>query len=1343
MRHFLAIAVLLLAISSCRQTPAYLDSSLSFETRADDLLSRLTLEEKVSLLRYDSPAIERLSIPSYNHWNESLHGVARAGKATVFPQAIGMAAMWDREMMHQIGDAVSDEARAKYHDFNKKGKRGIYRGLTFFTPNINIVRDPRWGRAMETYGEDPYLTGELAVQYIKGLQGDDSRYLKTIATAKHFAVHSGPEYNRHSFNVQPLDYDFLETYTPQFIKAVQEAGVESVMCAYNRLNGMPCCGNRYLSDLLRNEWGFQGYIVSDCWAIADFYNEDAHNMLSSKEEAAALAVRSGTDLNCGATYFPYLVNAVKEGLLLEEDLDKAVKRVIVARMRLGQFDKESKVPYTSIPYSVVESAEHRALAKSAAQKSMVLLKNEASTLPFSKEVKKVAVIGPNGDDIDVLLANYNGFPEYPITALDGIKAKLPEAEVVYAPGCRLAEGLPYLSIIDSKCLYTDSTLTENGLIGEYFSKSELKGRRKMSRRDSVIDFRWWSKVPWDKQSAKALRAGNKTHVENVKPIAITKGSLEGQQVVNDDRSFDKDSENFSIKWTGYLVPPIDGEYYIGGEGFSGFELMLDGKEIANCSDSHQPQKRYEKIMLQGGKPYPITLIYNQNDTEYPMMRLLWEEPSTPEEEAIRIASESDIVIMCMGLSPQLEGEQMPVQVEGFEKGDRLDISIPSIQTELMRKIVEIGKPTVLVLFNGSALAINWEAEHVPAILEAWYPGQEGGNALADILFGDYNPSGRLPLTFYQGIQDLPDFEQYSMEGRTYRYFEGTPLYAFGYGLSYTQFDYQIAPVEAIVGDTIEVSVNVANVGEYDGQTIVPLFVSFPNSPLRAPVKRLVGFESIFLKKGENRVVTFAVTPEQISLRDKENNLVQMTGDLLFQVVKAERKCRVEQQIEPLMPIPTQAQLDWQKMEYYMFVHFGPNTFTDVEWGDGKEDPQIFAPEALDCRQWAKVAKEAGMRAIIITAKHHDGFCLWPSQYSTHTVRESNWLDGKGDVLKALSEACSEEGLKFGVYISPWDQNHPSYGTPEYNEVFANTIREVHSQYGPIFEQWFDGANGSKEKKQVYDWSLFNESVYDISPDAVIFSDVGPGCRWVGNENGFAGETNWSKLNTTGFEPGAGAPSTEVLNSGERMGAFWIPAEADVSIRPGWFYSPSTDDKVKSVNELMTIYYNSVGRNANLILNVPADRKGRIHPTDSARLMQFKMAREETFRNNLALGSPTTASNTRFKMNKYSAANLTDGKYETYWTTDDEVTTASFIVNLQGEKKIKTLVLQEYIALGQRVESFIIEYRENALQQWKPAYRGTTIGYKRILRFELCKASEIKVTINKALASPVICGVEVY
>jgi len=445
---------------------------------------------------------------------------------------------------------------------------------------------------------------------------------------------------------------------------------------------------------------------------------------------------------------------------------------------------------------------------------------------------------------------------------------------------------------------------------------------------------------------------------------------------------------------------------------------------------------------------------------------------------------------------------------------------------------------------------------------------------------------------------------------------------------------------------------------------------------------------------------------------------------------------------PYGPVPSAAQLEWQKMEYNMFIHFGPNTFTNVEWGDGKEDPKVFNPTDLDCRQWVATAKAAGMKGIIITAKHHDGFCLWPSEYSTHTVRESAWKDGKGDLLRELSDACKEYGLKFGVYLSPWDQNHPAYGTPEYNQIFSNTLDEVLIQYGEVFEQWFDGANGEGEggKKQVYDWEMFHNTVYRNQPDAIIFSDIGPGCRWVGNEAGHVGETNWSRLDIEGFEPGLNAPNLDTLNQGNIHGAAWVPAETNTSIRPGWFYSPDTDDKVKSLEELVDIYYTSVGRNSTFLLNIPPDKTGRIHKNDSIRLMELKDAIDESFKTNLAKGK-ATATNIRGKA--YSASNLLDGNYDSYWATADNVLTASVELEMAEAQSFNRLVLQEYITLGQRVAAFDVEYWDASANTWIPLVEATTIGYKRILSFDQVTTNKIRLNISQSLACPVLNNLELY
>ncbi len=826
---FLLFAVLAL---SCGETHKYefpfLNAELSFEERADDLLSRMTLEEKISQLNYESKAIDRLGVPEYNWWNECLHGVARSGIATVFPQAIGMAATWDKGLMNRIATAISDEGRAKYHDYISKGKRGIYQGITFWTPNINIFRDPRWGRGMETYGECPHLTGEMAVQFINGIQGNDPKYYKAIATSKHFAVHNGPESSRHSFNAKVTDHDLRNTYLPAFEKTVKFSDVASVMCAYNRLDDLPCCGSSpLLQDILRNEWGFDGYVVSDCWALVDFYRKGDHEVVETPAEAAAMAFKNGTDINCGSVS-PYLKEAVEQGLISEREIDVAVKRLLLARLKMGQFDPDAMVPFSSITYEVVDSEEHRQLALEAARKSMVLLKNEKNTLPLSKSLKKIAVIGPNAHDIDVLLANYNGIPSNPVTPLEGIRQKMPDADVMYALGCEHAEKLPTLLPLPSSALFTDESLSSNGLKGEYFDNLKWEGEPKHSRVDQQVDFYWWDKAPYE----------------------------------------DLDGDNFSIRWTGYLVVQEDGEYAIGGDGFFHYELFINDESIAKNSNIHHASKRFKYLQLKAGEKYKLKLEFFDSHGDA-NVSLLWAPPRKDlEREAIEMAKQADVVLLFMGLSPRLEGEEMPVHVEGFHGGDRIRIDLPDFQQNFIKKIQRIGKPTVLVMLNGSAVAINWENDNIPAILEAWYPGQAAGAAIADVLFGDYNPAGRLPLTFYKSVNDIPEFENYNMDGFTYRYFRGNPLYPFGFGLSYTTFDYGAPALSATEfgahEDKVKVSVDVKNTGSLAGEEVVQLYIADKSGSDPRPVKDLRGFERIFLKAGESKTVTFELTSKDLA-----------------------------------------------------------------------------------------------------------------------------------------------------------------------------------------------------------------------------------------------------------------------------------------------------------------------------------------------------------------------------------------------------------------------------------------------------------------------------------------------
>lgn len=677
----------------------FLNSELPMEERLDDLLGRLTVEEKAAQMLHEAPAIPRLGIPAYNWWNECLHGVARAGIATVFPQAIGLSAMWSAERLFQIAVAVADEARAKHHEFARHDDRGYYKGLTFWTPNINIFRDPRWGRGQETYGECPYLTSRLGVALCRGLEGDDPRYLKVVATPKHYAVHSGPEGLRHSFDAIVSEKDLRETYLPAFHACVTEAGAHSVMSAYNRTNGEPCSGSpTLLQKILREEWKFQGYVVSDCWAIRDFHEN--HKVTSSWEESAAVAVKAGCDLNCGCTY-EHIPAALGLGLLNESDLNACVRRLFRARIALGMLDPPERVPYASIPYEVNDCERHRELALTTARESIVLLRNSKGILPLDPGVESIAVIGPNANDHDVLLANYFGTPSQSVTPLEGIRnAVSRDTKVRYAPGCDLL--------------------------------------------------------------------GTKTD----------------------------------------------------GLGRSG-----------NLS------------------------------------------------EAVSQAMRSDVVVLCLGLSAQIEGEQGDAS-NSEAAGDKIDLELTGLQQRLLEEITLLGKPSVLVLINGSPLGIGWADEHVGAIVEAWYPGQAGGTAIADVLFGKFNPGGRLPITFPRSIEDVPEFTDYRMKGRTYRYLDKTPLYPFGYGLSYTRFVYSeltLSSTNVAVGAPLQVSATVTNAGSREGDEVVQLYVRDLEASTLVPHHELRGFLRIRLDPNQSRRVTFVLDPKDLSLIDDAGRRVLEPG----------------------------------------------------------------------------------------------------------------------------------------------------------------------------------------------------------------------------------------------------------------------------------------------------------------------------------------------------------------------------------------------------------------------------------------------------------------------------------
>ncbi len=825
----------------CQQSTVfpYQNTRLSIDERVTDLVSRLTMEEKVLQLFNQAPAIERLGIPAYNWWNECLHGVARAGKATVFPQAIGMAATFDQDLMLRIGTVISDEARAKHHNFARNNARSIYMGLTFWTPNINIFRDPRWGRGQETYGEDPFLTGRMAVNFINGLQGNDPKYLKVIATAKHYAVHSGPEFSRHLDNIYVNDRDLYETYLPAFKATVKEANVQSIMCAYNRFRDKPCCGSDLLlNNILRNEFGFKGYIVSDCGAISDFYTKNTHHVVETPSQAFGWSLASGTDLNCEesrAFVQDNLDEAVRIGKINEKDIDNSLKRLFKARMMLGMFE-EDKVSYSKIPMTVVGSPEHLKLSLEAAEKSLVLLKN-TGILPL-KNVKKIALIGPNANNPAILTANYNGDPINPITPLKAFRERLGDKNIFYTPGCPIVPGIftDFEVVPEHNLFHLVNGNMEKGLKAEYFQDVAMAGDPKISRVDKNIDF-YWEKSPIN-------------------------------QLVD---------ESFAVRWTGFLVPEKSGNYMFTGN----VELKINDQLITD-----------NQIKLVKGTKYKLEAVLKvaafwwSSNHQQQFANLSWVETSRDyRKEALDAASKAELIVFCGGISANLEGEEMKIETDGFSHGDRTHINLPQIQEDLLKELQKTGKPIVYVNFSGSAIALNWEKENLNAIVQAFYPGESSGKALTRLLFGEFNPSGRLPVTFYKSAADLPDFKNYEMEGRTYRYFKQEPLFGFGYGLSYTNYSYKNLEVPALVnaGDPVKISVEVTNSGKMDGEEVVQVYLSDLEASVPVPVRSLVGVKRVFLKAGETKKVEFQIKPEQFSLIDKSYKRVVEPGKFMVSV----------------------------------------------------------------------------------------------------------------------------------------------------------------------------------------------------------------------------------------------------------------------------------------------------------------------------------------------------------------------------------------------------------------------------------------------------------------------------
>jgi beta-glucosidase len=843
MLRFLLLFTLTLLLSTCNTYEyPFQNPDLPLEQRVNDLVSRLTLEEKIGQMLDVAPGIPRLGIPAYNWWNEALHGVARAGIATVFPQAIGLAATWDTELIHTMADVISTEARAKHHEAFRNGDYSRYKGLTIWSPNINIFRDPRWGRGQETYGEDPYLTSRIGVNFVKGLQGDDAKYLKTVSTPKHYAVHSGPEPARHTFDAVIGKRDLLETYLPAFEATVREGGAWSVMGAYNRFMGEACCASSILlQDYLRTQWGFQGYVVSDCGAINDIWAH--HKLVKTPEEAAALAVKTGTDLNCGRTY-RYLLKAVEKGLINEAEIDVAVERLFEARFRLGMFDPPERVKYAQIPFSENDKEEHRALSLTTAQKSIVLLKNKGNLLPLNKEIKSLLVVGPNADVQEVMFGNYNGTPSKAITPLQGIQNKVGDRVTVITgkgPGLvdkNLTETITanYISTPDGK----------PGLLAQFFNNDALDSAVVLTRIDKKINFSF-------------------------------DGASESAPGIP--------GEFFSVRWSGKIKAPVSGEYLFQITGDDGYRLILDDKIIIEKWQRQAAKTANANYNFKAGEEKNITLEYF-NGHYSGMINLSWYIPgSDPLKETVKLAGEVDAVIFIGGLSPTLEGEEMPVRVEGFAGGDRTKIELPKVQTDFLKALKKSGKPVIFVLLSGSAVAIPWETENLDAIIQLWYPGQEGGTALADVLFGDYNPAGRLPVTFYRSTEDLPPFEDYNMTNRTYKYFTGEALYPFGYGLSYTTFSYSnlVLPESIKAGEPVTVTVDVTNTGKHDGEEVVQLYVSDEKTSAAVPIRALQGFQRIFLKAGETKTVSFMLQPKQLSLIDDEGKRLVEPGTFTITV----------------------------------------------------------------------------------------------------------------------------------------------------------------------------------------------------------------------------------------------------------------------------------------------------------------------------------------------------------------------------------------------------------------------------------------------------------------------------
>ena len=826
----------ILVLTGCGQV-SYKNTSLSPEERADLLVKELTLEEKVQLMMDGSRPVERLGIKPYNWWNEALHGVARAGLATVFPQPIGMAASFSPETVYDVFTAVSDEVRAKNTYYSSKGSRERYQGLTMWTPTVNIYRDPRWGRGIETYGEDPYLTSRMGVMVVKGLQGPaDGDYDKLHACAKHFAVHSGPEWNRHSFNAENIKpRDLYETYLPPFEALVKEGEVKEVMCAYNRFEGEPCCGsNRLLMQILRDEWGFDGIVVSDCGAIADFYNDRGHHTHPDAESASAAAVVSGTDLECGSSY-KALVESVKKGLISEEKVNTSVKRLLKARFELGEMDDLEKVSWAKIPFSVVASAAHDSLALKIARKSMTLLMNKDNFLPLRRGGLTVAVMGPNANDSVMQWGNYNGMPPHTVTILDGIRNLLgADDKLIYEQGC------PWV---------------ERTLIHSAFSQCK-------SADGPGFTARYWNNL---------TREGSPvTTTQVTTPFRFcTSGATVFAPGVN--------LTDFSATYNSVFTPVQSGEIVLEVYCYGNGRLRVNGEEVKGFSNKHGARKTTHAMKVQAGQSYDIELDFEYLRSDAQLNFDLGFKREVDIQKSVEQVKEADIVIFASGISPSLEGEEMGVNLPGFKKGDRTDIELPAVQRELIDALYRAGKKIILVNCSGSPIGLEPETKKCEAILQAWYPGQQGGTAVAEVLFGDYNPAGRLPVTFYRNVSQLPDFEDYNMAGRTYRYMQDTPLFPFGYGLSYTTFSYGKVVLdrsEVTAGQTLKLTVPVTNTGKRGGEEVVQVYLK-KQGDAEGPVKTLRAFKRVFIPAGQTTNIEFDLKDKELEWWDEQTNTVRV------------------------------------------------------------------------------------------------------------------------------------------------------------------------------------------------------------------------------------------------------------------------------------------------------------------------------------------------------------------------------------------------------------------------------------------------------------------------------------